>query len=265
MPGRRSALGAERVRYYLQGTDFYRQRSRVVSLMQLNPQLDKELEQMQENVDRDSDSQKGVQDNKIDATEMFGDSALLPFLTRRNGIKFYTPVEEPPDPPELLAMNVKSFDVKYGYYFGKKWKETDHWDSDAKEFRTPPFNLEPTDPAFLSKMLAYETREPDHLPAYVRIRLRIGDQTDDGTKKKSERSQSVETLVWMPGALEVYTPSDDDYFQPTENTEGSDSVAPDGSEGMAPDEPARDDPAGDGDSGSKRGRNPVRMGGRWRR
>jgi prepilin-type N-terminal cleavage/methylation domain-containing protein len=226
-----SFLGAERVRYYLEGTDLYRQRSRVVEIMQMNPNLETDLDKAQDEREQREKmvggSKKNKEKERIDPNKMYGGGNVFPFFSAKSDVKFYVPVSSAPLPPELLARNVVSFDVKYGFFFGE-WQEADSWDSDAKEHRTPAFNIDPSDPNFFNKLVAFEVRPADHLPTYVRLRLSIGRQdsekapgkepvesalADRETKaKQAGRAHTIDTIVWLPAASETYVPTDATYF-----------------------------------------------------
>jgi len=212
-----SFLGAERVRYYLDGENLYRRRSRVIEVMQLNPDLEEDLKKSREETTHVGGKKKEIGDSVVDVAKLFAGSTLLPFLTPKSDVQYFVPLEEKPVPPDLLATNVTAFDVKYGYFFGE-WEESDSWDSESKKHRTPPFELDPKDSNFLNKMLAYAVRAPDHLPSYARIRMNIGGQTTEKGEKGPNKVYAVDTMVWIPGAQEGYVPTDLDYFKPAAKT-----------------------------------------------
>lgn len=212
-----SFLGTERVKYYLSGSDFYRQRSRVLEVMQLNPNLLGDMEKSKKKDVRMGGKKTEEADSAAQIEQVLRGVTQLPYMRPRNDVQFYVPVEENPLPPELMAKNVTRFDVKYGYFFGE-WKEADSWDSESKEHRTPSFKIDPKDPNYLNKLLAYETRPPDALPSYVRISMTMGAQEESS---KNKRTTTVSTVVWLPSASEVYVPTDDSYFSPDQAESGS--------------------------------------------
>ena len=214
-----AAYGAERVRYFLAGpekTDLYRQRYPVLRPVRINPNLEDEIAQAEdvrefEKADL-ADAKRGSEDPLagIDFRRLEG-SGVLPPQYRKELLVNYL-VEDEPDyePPELLAENVVAFDLKFGQFQGH-WSEVASWDSDEKVRRTPGFNVLPEDPRFLQKLQAYQKRASDSLPAHVRLKLGIRGPTE--SKRRKPKTFTIETVIWLPAALEVYTPADDEMFE----------------------------------------------------
>lgn len=219
-----SFLGGERVQYTLENGQLIRRRFRVLEVMELNPNLIEDLERAHEIIAQEAEKEEDEEKRRT-VEELYAGSTLLSFLSSKFKVKYYVPVQEEELPPELIASNVVKFNVTYGYFSEGEWLEAPAWDSESKEHRTPPFNIEPTDPEFMNKMLAYETRPADHLPTYVRLRIGVGAQPVDGKapEEKTDSSQGApkpgriyetDTIVWLPSAQEVFVPTDEEYFEP---------------------------------------------------
>lgn len=217
-----SEWGGERVRYFLSGPDgkdLYRQRRPVLVKMSINPNLEDEIEKSQ-------DRRKGAEEEGFggysgdqnvpagfDPRKMQKGGRMPPqyqqYVNQFN-VQYF--VEEPYEAsaPELIAENIETFEIHYGLFNGD-WSETDSWDSDEKSRRSPEFNVMFDDPQFMQKLQAYQRRPSDQLPAFVRLVIGVSDPTaKDPSKAKLKK---VETTIWMPAALEIFTPADNNYFE----------------------------------------------------
>ena len=237
------------------GSDLYRQRSSVQRVVKVNPNLEEEVLQATEAREAvGSDSLRDALENARDASGRGRTSSgrvssgrvsggkekaeegspedmanrIRALALRGGGIlppEFRVPldvnylIEEEPEtyPPELIAENVTTFNLKFGHFSGD-WTEVSKWDSDEKVNRTPEFNLLPDDPMFFTKLAAYQRRPTDYLPAYVKMTLGIQPADDLGKKKdkKSRHSQTIDVVIWMPSSLEIYVPEDDLIFETME-------------------------------------------------
>lgn len=225
-----SFMGVERVRYFLggrEGTNLYRQRSRVVSYLEVNPDLEEEILQA-----REARAEKKAAQERRDAGS--GSRVRSPLARRKDedrskadlpdpdepefDVDYLIRVPEESFPPELLAENVVEFRLLYGYFFGE-WIEAETWDSEGKEHRTAAFNVPEDDIAYLNKLVAYRHRTFDLLPSYVRVELAVRDSA--GSKKKAAQygAEKMESTVWLPAAVENYVPSDSTLFEPTPEKE----------------------------------------------
>ncbi len=236
-----SSWGTERVRYYVENGNLYRQRSPVPRILRLNPNLEEVIEdarnQRTEKQQRRSGGRRG------EAVDPYGDfsfdgiakKGLLPaeFRDRLVKVDYVVEVEPEPSPPDLLAERVTEFNVKFGYFSGGggasagsdgtgSWTETEKWDSDEKALRSPKFEVDPMDPMFMQKLNAYQERASDHLPACVKLTLGI-EMPDEKRQRKGQkpRIERVETVIWLPAALEVFSPGDDLFFKSYPNADGS--------------------------------------------
>jgi prepilin-type N-terminal cleavage/methylation domain-containing protein len=256
-----SSWGTERVRYYVENGNLYRQRSPVPRILRLNPDLEQEIENAQNQ--RTEKQQRRSGGRRGDETDPYGSfsfdgiakKGLLPPDLRDRLVKvnYVVEVEPEPSPPDLLAEGVAEFNVKFGYYAGEggggssgsggsgSWTETNSWDSDEKALRSPKFEVDPMDPMFMQKLNAYQERASDHLPACVKLTLGI-EVPDEKRKRKGQkpRIERVETVIWLPAALEVFTPGDDLFFKSYPNADGSfGPMTPGpGQPGMGPRQPA---------------------------
>jgi len=239
-----SSWGTERVRYYVENGNLYRQRSPVPRILRLNPNLEEEIENAQnqrtEKQQRRSGGRRGGGDNADPYGGFSFDSiakkGLLPQELRNQLVKvnYVVEVEPEPLPPDLLAERVVEFNVKFGYFSGGEgnsgggatgtgnWTETTRWDSDEKALRSPKFEVDPMDPMFMQKLNAYQERASDNLPACVKLTLGV-EVPDEKRQRKGQKSrvERIETVIWLPAALEVFTPGDDLFFQSFPNADGS--------------------------------------------
>jgi hypothetical protein len=90
-----------------------------------------------------------------------------------------------------------------------------------KRYRSPQFNIDPADPQFRQKLMAYIKRASDNLPTSVQVTLEIDPRVGLSEKEKqrgkaSGHSRTIATTVWVPASIETFRPSDTDYFEPTE-------------------------------------------------
>jgi hypothetical protein len=226
------AWGAERVRYFmggLDGSDLYRQRSPVDRVIRINPNLEAEVARAKEEAAANGTTLGGGPGTVPGGGLTPGDplagfnfnliakrGALPPQYQPANPVQ-YLIVDEPAKlpPPELLAQGIESLVITYGK-FDSQWSEVGTWDSDTKANRTPDFQVPPTDPQFFEKLTAYQVRPSDHLPAYVKLHLGIRESDPERQgAKKTARVRTFDTFVWLPGALEIYTPEDADTFAGT--------------------------------------------------
>lgn len=225
-----SYLGAERIQYYVEGTDLYRKRERVLSVIRVNAQWREELQGVRQARLEERDTfERNPELDYIDFRALARRGTLPEQYQPQNTVEYFQPEPTAQGPPELLAHNVTQFNLRYGYFEGR-WQEVDEWDSDDKKHRSPPFNLTLEDPDFNSKLADYQARPDDGLPAYVRLTLTIDpraeedrDQAPPGAAKKTGvaaarkasrsrrvrgRARTVETIIWIPASLEGFTPED---------------------------------------------------------
>jgi prepilin-type N-terminal cleavage/methylation domain-containing protein len=239
-----SSWGTERVRYYVENGNLYRQRSPVPRILRLNPNLEQEIEDAQNRRTEKQQRRSGGRRGGGDDTDPYGGisfdniarKGLLPQELRNQLVKvnYVVEVEPEPLPPDLLAERVVEFNVKFGYFSGGEgnsgggatgtgnWTETTRWDSDEKALRSPKFEVDPMDPMFMQKLNAYQERASDNLPACVKLTLGV-EVPDEKRQRKGQkpRVERVETVIWLPAALEVFTPGDDLFFQSFPNADGS--------------------------------------------
>lgn len=117
-----------------------------------------------------------------------------------------------PNPPiiDKLANNVKSFNVKFGYYYDGEWLLADDWDSDSAQYRNP---LSEEELEEQQAQLAIGGTKPeedkasvrgrtDDLPAWVEITYVFTDP------KKTEKEKVVRQIVQIYPSQETYIPED---------------------------------------------------------
>ncbi|HUT26102.1 MAG TPA: type II secretion system protein [Sumerlaeia bacterium] len=206
-------MGLERVRYFLLGRDLYRQRSNPAAFMRLRPNLAEEIINA-----REARETNGLDANERNRRRVVNARLGLPppGTEDPHRVKYFEKVPEEPLPAELLAQNVVAFDTEFGFYSGQ-WQEADSWDSESKQRRTPEFHIDPTDPNYHQRALQWQTRATDGLPSFVKVRLTIehgSDKKKEKRKREKRRTQTIETTVWIPAALESYMPGEDAYFEP---------------------------------------------------
>ncbi len=126
-----------------------------------------------------------------------------------------------PNPPvvDKLANNVKSFDLKFGYYFDGEWVLADDWDSDIAQYRNPPEDDEndgtvttlggtsartsavPEQQATTTGGYTPQTqRRTDDLPAWVEITYTFTDP------KKTEKEKKFHQVIQLYASQETYLP-----------------------------------------------------------
>jgi major type 1 subunit fimbrin (pilin) len=213
-----SYLGAERVKYFVANNNLYRQRSRVFCAMELNPGLGGELVKIREASEAARQQAADAKMPFLDFWALGAQGTLPPQLAPPVEPNFFVEVPQPPEPPELIARNVTVFDLTYGYYADGDWKEAESWDSDAKQYRTPPFDFQTNDPLFGPRLSSYQNRSNDNLPSYVKIRVRMQQQPGarkEGSagRKSGNLAREIETTVWVPGAIETYVPQEYELFR----------------------------------------------------
>ena len=113
-----------------------------------------------------------------------------------------------PYPPQVdkMANHVKGFDVKFGYYYDKEWKEAEDWDSEAARYRNPP-KEEEEEEAVTTTAAGGQTSQPlevDAVPAWAKITFTFTDP------KKEEKEKKFEQIVRLPQSQETYLPDDVD-------------------------------------------------------
>jgi prepilin-type N-terminal cleavage/methylation domain-containing protein len=209
--------GPVRVRYFIDRGNLYRQQGPATTVMQINPNFKEDLRLANEALERET--KEGAEPRDLIGEYMA--RRYPPSLETRADIKYFVEEDAPMGAPELLAENVVLFDVKCGYYYSE-WQETDSWDSDTHAHRTGEFSVTDSDPNYDLKLSAYKTRSSDGLPMYVRVLFGVDARTERTRKKNKEgvpRTISLESVVWLPGAIENYVESDQDAFEPTEGFE----------------------------------------------
>lgn len=225
-------LGAERVRYFVWNNNLYRRRSKAFEVMQLNPTLWQDLVAAREAMEAARDTARDTNLPFLDYYRLQTQGPLPPQVEPPYPIKFFEPAPVEPQPPELIARNVVEFDLSYGLYNAQEWGEVETWDSDSKQHRTPEFQIPLNDPIFSERLADYQNRNTDNLPSYVRIRVKVDPKLGErGTSKAREaRAFDAETSVWIPAALETYSPRDENLFEPTllEDASGSGGNNPGG-------------------------------------
>ncbi|NQU44980.1 prepilin-type N-terminal cleavage/methylation domain-containing protein [bacterium] len=212
-----SYLGAERVHYFLSNNRLFRKRARIFQPMHLNPNLWQDLVQAQEiNEAARKNSEKGGQPF-LDYMQVYGLGELPAQFRPPFEIEYFVAKEVVETDPELIARNVLEFEIKYGYYAANGWQEVDSWDSMSKERRTPAFNLQPDDPQFTQKLSIYQRRQPDSLPSYIALRMKVAEDIREkrGEARSSGLVRTAETRIWIPTSIEGFVPDDLMYFEPT--------------------------------------------------
>lgn len=111
-----------------------------------------------------------------------------------------------PYPPQVdkLANHVKGFDLKFGYYYDKEWKEAEDWDSESARYRNPPKEEEEQEPV-TTTAAGGQTSQPlevDAVPAWVKITFTFTDP------KKEEKEKKYEQIIRLPQSQESYLPED---------------------------------------------------------
>ena len=229
----RSVAAIERVRYFLggaDGTSLYRARARALCFLRVNPNLEEEIIRARER----RESRKINRGKKPLYRTVGGSSGK-----RRVQVSPETVVPAPNDPlfdvnyvirvpeesfpPELVAENVVEFKLTYGYFFGE-WHESDLWDSESKKHRTPAFRIPEDDLSYLAKLMAYRLRPYDGLPSYVRLRLAVRNLPGKKESEDKESVQRVETIIWIPAALETYVPDDMTLYDPDQKNENESTI-----------------------------------------
>ena len=123
-----------------------------------------------------------------------------------------------PNPPQVdkLAANVKSFALKFGYWFDGEWQTTADWDSSVEKYRNPASEDE-EDQAALDAMglqnAAYmnnqqKTKKTDDIPAWVEITITFTDP------KNTEKERVLRQVLLMPTSQETYVPPEMDGREP---------------------------------------------------
>ncbi|MGC8740137.1 MAG: prepilin-type N-terminal cleavage/methylation domain-containing protein [Candidatus Sumerlaeaceae bacterium] len=129
-----------------------------------------------------------------------------------------------PVPPVMdkLANNVKSVDLKFGYYYDGEWLLADDWDSDAAQYRNPSDEAEEkgkitqfgasgsnrsasdaqAQGTTTGGYTATTQRRTDDLPAWVEITYTFTDP------KKAEKERKFRQVIQIYSSQETYLPPD---------------------------------------------------------
>ncbi len=232
---RGSSRGLERVRYFVSDGRLYRQAWDPAGRMRFREDLDIELSRVLDEVDgqrldpNDAQAQKVLRGVRGPLPE-----GIPPFPE----VDLFAPVK-PADipPPELLAENITSFQVQFGYFSGD-WTEVGTWDSESRAHRTPALAIDQEDQAWMQKLSVWRERDTDGLPSYMRVKMSIKVTTDkvgssgpsSGSTGERESApepreqrrrrvrdkegpvKTMETVIWAPAAQETYLPEDEELF-----------------------------------------------------
>ena len=111
------------------------------------------------------------------------------------------PIETPIIRADRIAARVKQFDLRYGFFYNEEWLEAEDWNSNENVHRNPPFAFDESD-LDSDDYYQYERRKPDdHLPAYVKVHLELGD------KQNAAKTFSYDTELRLYRSQENYLPS----------------------------------------------------------
>lgn len=103
-------------------------------------------------------------------------------------------------PRELVARNVKFFDLHYGYWTDEGWFEASDWIAHERRHRNPPQELDPFDPNDQRIAQFNRSRPYDDIPAYVAVTLGLGyGRNNSGTRLFRSR-------IRLLNSLETYEP-----------------------------------------------------------
>lgn len=112
-----------------------------------------------------------------------------------------------PDPhPEILVRGVKTFQLRFGFYYDGEWRETNCWDSKSKQYRSDTVDLDFDPDDMLDQQLQNHVRQweqaqpDDNLPSYVRVTLVVGDEDEKTLPRRFERT------INLVGAYESHVP-----------------------------------------------------------
>ncbi|MBM3334156.1 hypothetical protein FJY63_05800, partial [Candidatus Sumerlaeota bacterium] len=103
-------------------------------------------------------------------------------------------------PRELVARNVRAFDLGFGYWTDEGWKEASDWVAHERRYRNPPFDIGPEDPSFALIAGWNRSRPSDGIPAYVTVTLALG------YGKDSAKTRAFRTRIRLMNSTETYEP-----------------------------------------------------------
>jgi prepilin-type N-terminal cleavage/methylation domain-containing protein len=103
-------------------------------------------------------------------------------------------------PRELVARNVKQFDLLYGYWGEEGWFEASDWAAHERRYRNPPMELDPEDPMAQAIRHQEMQRPTDDIPAYVVVTLALSYGRDN------ERVRVFRSRIRLFGSLESFEP-----------------------------------------------------------
>ena len=103
-------------------------------------------------------------------------------------------------PRELIARGVKTFDLRYGYWTGEGWFETEEWAAHERLHRNPPYVFDPNDPNAANWMQRNLNRPTDGIPAWVQVTLALT------YGKDNSRVQVFKSRIRLMNAMETYEP-----------------------------------------------------------
>ncbi|MBX7245889.1 MAG: prepilin-type N-terminal cleavage/methylation domain-containing protein [Candidatus Sumerlaeaceae bacterium] len=129
-----------------------------------------------------------------------------------------------PYPPQVdkIANNVKSFDLKFGYYFEGEWHEAPEWDSAVTKYRNEVPDTEQDKKNPMANVMPNQQNQqvpPDNVPAWASITLTFKDPKDD------EKLKTFHQVVQLPQSQETYVPVQADSTQATTQRSWSGSRA----------------------------------------
>ncbi|KPL08072.1 hypothetical protein AMJ85_08930 [candidate division BRC1 bacterium SM23_51] len=103
-------------------------------------------------------------------------------------------------PRELVARDVKVFDIRYGYWTEEGWFEAPDWIAHEHRYRNPPQDLDPLDPKAQMVAQYNRSRPNDDVPAYAVVTLGLGYGKDNA------RTRLFRSRIRLPNSLETYEP-----------------------------------------------------------
>lgn len=114
-------------------------------------------------------------------------------------------LEESNEPEkDIVAFNVKKFDVKYIYYYNYAWRVVEDWNSGDKKYKNPETaGIDEKDPDWSAYKAMRDTIPDDELPSALEVTISIADS------EQEKRVYTYSFLVGVPSAREVWIKQDE--------------------------------------------------------
>jgi type II secretory pathway pseudopilin PulG len=103
-------------------------------------------------------------------------------------------------PHELVARNVKTFDLRYGYWTPEGWFEAPDWMAHERRYRNLGEKVDPTDPNAAMLRQRELMRPTDDVPAYINLTVALA------YSKDNVRTRVFRSRIRLLRSQEVYEP-----------------------------------------------------------